>query len=952
MVDQAKPCSIVYALHVHETFGPVLSAHVVEHTSTGSLSLRHQRLLPENASQFSHLMDEADTELTRLLHEITVQQLVKHFGGSASLQAFLKKFSAPPHKDLVTQYVQKHVLQGMPLLAGKSLFRMSKDGYPAWKQLRFATSKAGIGFQFARDNAGTRYAIEVELDGKPLHLHTKPGMILTEDPAWVVHDDLVFTFHEPVDGKKLRPFLTKPEIRIAPEFEKEYYEKFLVRLVEHHSVTMQGIDVTETQEDPTLRLVVTKEKDRYNFRLVVLYDGQEFQPDPTRYANVQFEQRKDGTVAFKKLRRDTQREAQAVEQLFRLQPVASLVGFTLPEPEAIGWLVNNYAALQQVGIQVHQAFTGPQLAMHAPELKFEVKTDDDGFIVKPIIYVGTKTYHFPVLRQAIISGADYAKLPDDKIIHVPIAWKEELRHFAEVAEPLKEGEYRLPKYLAALIPGILGQGKNPVHPGMQSLLDSFDSIQRQPLPQGLNATLRDYQQAGYDWLCFLSDFGFGGILADDMGLGKTLQTLTFLLREKENALAAGRPNPRALIVVPNSLVFNWLYEAEKFAPALQFMVYAGSKRNRSEISLFPYDALITTYGMIRQDVETFASIPYHTIILDESQYIKNRDAKTTKAVMSLTGKHRLSLTGTPIENSTMDLWTQMHFLNRGLLGSEAFFERQYAMPIEREQSEVRATQLRRLIKPFILRRTKEQVASELPPMVEQVLACEMLPEQATLYEQNRQHYRNTFLAQSQTPELFEQNKIQILSSLQRLRQIAIHPAMIDARVTESGKYEMLKNMLNEILAEGRKVIVFSQFVKLLQIIKFDLMKAGVDFAYLDGSTKDRQKQVQKFQEDPNAPVFLMSIKAGGVGLNLTAAQYVLLMDPWWNPAVERQAVARAHRIGQNATVFCYKYITEGTIEEKILRLQERKAKIAGEIIRTDDQFFKSLTKEDLLSLFE
>ena len=441
-----------------------------------------------------------------------------------------------------------------------------------------------------------------------------------------------------------------------------------------------------------------------------------------------------------------------------------------------------------------------------------------------------------------------------------------------------------------------------------------------------------------------------GILADDMGLGKTIQTLSFLLKQKEN----GNQTP-SLVVLPTSLVHNWCNEARKFAPALNVLVHTGVGR-RKELEYFTkFDLILTTYGIVRQDIKQLKDFPFHYVILDESQMIKNPESKTAKAIRKLVSSYRLSLTGTPIENTVMDIWSQMAFLNPGLLGNEAFFKRFYVTPIEKNKDAKRSAKLKRIISPFILRRKKNQVEQDLPPKIEKLQFCEMADEQEKLYEDIKNTYRN-YLMELISQNTLKKNKLNILTGLQKLRQIAIHPKLVEPdnfELKHSGKYKEVKRLLKQVIeTEGSKVLIFSQFVKMLQLLRKDLDEEKIRYNYLDGMTKDRQSQVDSFQKDESIKVFLISLKAGGVGLNLTAADYVFILDPWWNPAVENQAIDRSHRIGQKRTVFYYKFITKDSIEEKIVALQRRKAKLSDDIISVEEDIYKSLDVgelEDLLA---
>jgi superfamily II DNA or RNA helicase len=427
----------------------------------------------------------------------------------------------------------------------------------------------------------------------------------------------------------------------------------------------------------------------------------------------------------------------------------------------------------------------------------------------------------------------------------------------------------------------------------------------------------------------------------------TIQTLAMLMQRKEGGAAGGAAS---LLVMPTSLVYNWLSEALKFTPGLRVLTYTGTYRDKNVEQFADYDLILTSYGIVRLDAELLKTYKFDYVILDESQAIKNPSSTTSQAVRHLHSRHRLILTGTPVENSTMDLWSQMSFINPGLLGSQAFFRKEFLKPIEKEKDEVKTKRLHALIKPFILRRHKAQVATELPEKIENLSYCRMTEEQQSCYEETKSYYRNKIL-QSIEEHGTASTQFMLLQGLTKLRQIANHPRMADeCYEAESGKLREVVRMIRNVVSEGHKVLVFSQFVKHLEIVREALDDKQIEYAYLDGNTRDRQKEVARFQETEDLRVFLISLKAGGVGLNLTAADYVFILDPWWNPAVEAQAVDRAHRIGQQRTVFTYKFITKGTVEEKILALQNRKIQLVSDLITTDEAIIKTLTKEDIEEL--
>jgi len=432
-----------------------------------------------------------------------------------------------------------------------------------------------------------------------------------------------------------------------------------------------------------------------------------------------------------------------------------------------------------------------------------------------------------------------------------------------------------------------------------------------------------------------------------MGLGKTIQVLAYLqsLRERD------KPQAASLLVVPKSLLVNWQRESEKFTPALRFLEYMGNFRKKDAGLFNDYDVVLTTYGTMLRDIETLRGHKFHYIILDESQAIKNPIAKSAKAARLLNAEHRLVMTGTPVENNTFELWSQFAFLNPGLLGNMDYFRSAFANPIENGRDESAAALLRKLVYPFILRRTKEQVAPELPPRTERVIYTDLEPAQRKIYNQTKERYRAELLGLIETSGMADA-RMKILEGLLRLRQIAIHPALVEKTYHgEAPKFEILLETLETLQAEGHKALIFSQFIQTFALLKPELKRRDISFAYLDGQTRDRQHEVDAFQNDPSIPFFLISLKAGGVGLNLTAADYVIHLDPWWNPAVEMQASDRAHRIGQDKPVFIYKIIARDTVEEKILQLQERKRALVQSIIATESSFFKSLTKDDVQLLF-
>jgi SNF2 family DNA or RNA helicase len=609
------------------------------------------------------------------------------------------------------------------------------------------------------------------------------------------------------------------------------------------------------------------------------------------------------------------------------------------------WLNQHHDQLIEQGFELEQPEGQKRYVFGNSKIDLEVKENNDWFDIHAIVWFGPYRIPFIQLKNHILNRKKEFTLPSGEIAVIPEKWFSQygnLLHFTEGGNELK-----LRRHHIGLVNDLAeGEMANVTMTRKLQKLTNFEELEEVEMPQNFAGNLRPYQKAGYNWFHFLKSYHFGGCLADDMGLGKTIQTLALLQKHKEDTEAAGS-KATSLVIMPTSLIYNWLNEAKKFAPQLRLMVHTGTMRYRSAEVFANYDVVITTYGISRIDIEMFKDYFFDYVILDESQNIKNPSSKSFQSVKQLKSRFKLILSGTPVENSVNDLWTQMSFINPGLLGGQQFFQNEFVTPIEKKKDEDKARKLQALIKPFVLRRTKEQVATELPPKTETLFYCQMSEEQASVYEEVKSEYRNELL-KSLEDGTFAKTQIQVLQGLIKLRQIANHPIMIDKDYEgDSGKFENVIHTLANVLDGGHKVLIFSQFVKQLTIYREYFDREGVPYVYLDGSTQNRGDVVKQFQEDEKTRVFLISIKAGGVGLNLTEADYVFILDPWWNPAVEQQAIDRTHRIGQTKNVFIYKFITKDSVEEKILALQQRKLSLSRALITTEESFIKSLSADDI-----
>jgi superfamily II DNA or RNA helicase len=589
---------------------------------------------------------------------------------------------------------------------------------------------------------------------------------------------------------------------------------------------------------------------------------------------------------------------------------------------------------------------------------FSIDSGIDWFELHGSIDFDGISAELPELLAALRKGEPTVLLDDGTFGLIPEEW---LERFARVAKLGKTDEthIRFDRRQVGLLDALLMAQPEITSDALfaearQELLEFRGILPVEPT-NGFKGTLRPYQKEGLGWLLFLQRFGFGGCLADDMGLGKTIQVLALLETrrlERDLSKKQGRKNADvsvlgpSLIVVPKSVVFNWIQEGAHFTPKLQIMEHTGPQRAKSPEAFSNADVILTTYATLRSDVLMLKDIAFDYVILDESQAIKNPSTQTAKAARVLNASHRLALSGTPVENHLGELWSLFEFLNPGLLGTSTALNLS-ASATEEEEVEQRKM-IARTLRPFLLRRTKDQVASDLPTKLEQTIRCELGPQQRRLYNQLRKHYQSSLLGLIEERGI-NQSKIQILEALLRLRQAACHPGLVDKKhlKDESTKLETLMPMLADVIEGGSKALIFSQFTSLLALVRHELDKQGVVYEYLDGKTRNRQETVKRFKNDPTCQLFLISLKAGGVGLNLTEAEYVFLLDPWWNPAVEAQAIDRTHRIGQTRPVFAYRLIAGDTVEERILELQETKKDLASAIIGEANSVIRSLGREDL-----
>ncbi len=976
-VSASQPFQIIYSLYQHEYLGYIFESYIVHLDEKGKLTYQHQNISSKNAREFARGLDDRDFELIDVIDSMHQDAVVKKFSSKLMKpeEFLMKTFDKVKGNELIQEqieeYMEKRRAKVLDRLKGKMLFEMGNDGEPTWRKIEVLEQRASIQFHFMRTAEQTNYYPTLFYQGKKLDLPNDSAYLICKSPAWMVLNGKLYGFEKHVDGKKLIPFFAKKFVVIPKNVEETYYNRFVAPLIAsfddveanafeinkstydpHPVLTLSELHTAQSKAVPSLfdsgpvKEEPTDESGKIVFDLSFKYGKHRFRGDNIGPVSVTVERQNSGYI-FHRVTRKSDIERNFLHTLQKLGLPMKGFRVAIPKSEAFSWLNENRVNLLNLGFEVSQPESrDKKYFVGKAVIEVEVKESIDWFDIHARIRFGEFEIPFKELRKLILRKKVEFKLPNGEIAIIPEVWLTKYADLFALSET--EGNHEKPvlrKYHLNLVRELEEGNLAKVHLSEKlRSLSSFSGIKQYGIPDGFQGELRPYQRAGYNWLRFLNEYRLGGCLADDMGLGKTVQTLALLQSEKE--AGAGT----TLLVMPTSLIYNWEMEASRFTPQLKVLNYTGTLRNKDVTRFEKYDIVLTSYGITRLDVDLLKQFYFNYIILDESQVIKNPTSNIARAVRDLKSRHKLVLTGTPIENTTLDLWSQMSFINPGILGGQSYFRNEYQNPIEKKGDEARSKKLGAIIKPFILRRHKSQVATELPEKVEYVQYSEMTADQERRYEEVKSQYREKIFKLIDQEGLGN-SRFMILEGLTKLRQLANHPRMVEQGYAgDSGKLEDITHMLENAIAEGHKLLIFSQFVKHLDIVRQYLKSNKIDFAYLDGSSTDRREQVERFNRDPHLKVFLISIKAGGLGLNLTEADYVFILDPWWNPAVEAQAVDRAHRIGQKKKVFTYKFITRNSVEEKILLLQQKKLRLTNDLITTEESFMKQLTRDDIAQI--
>ncbi|MFY0628376.1 MAG: ATP-dependent helicase [Reichenbachiella sp.] len=974
-VSPNKPFQLIYTLFEHQYLGYLFESFVIQLNDNGELTFSHQNISSKNAEEFASGLDEADYELIKHMDTMQPDVVVKKFEKKKTKPAdfFLKVFDERTGDEVLQKqmidYAERRREKIMPLIHGKRLFEMGNDGEPAWKEIEILNQKSTVLFHFRRNEENTHYFPTIKYDGEKVEFQYKGAYILSNDPAYIVIENKLYSFDKKVDSNKLKPFLNKKFIAIPRKIEDNYYRKFVAQLVASFDVYAKGFDIIT--DHPQLQPILyfselatnggtlslyeengnakEDEDSKIFFELKFKYGEHTYSASQIKSVSVQVEQVED-QYTFHRIRRNVEQEKHSIRFLEETGLNLKSSQTTLPMGQAFSWIRDTQKLIEDAGITLQQLNSGAKkYFIGKSEMTVQIKENIDWFDIHAVIKFGEFEIPFKMIRNYILKNKKEITLPNGEIAVIPEAWFEQYSELLAFSDSDEEDQIQLQKHHISLVKELQESNLAQLQLGQKlAKLSEFEKIDDYALSPNFNGDLRAYQKAGFNWMNFLKSYKLGGCLADDMGLGKTVQTLAVLqsVHDEDDAGAS-------LLVMPTSLIYNWEKEAEKFTPKLKILTYTGVKRVKDMSQFAKYDLIITSYGIVRQDIDLMAQFHFNYIILDESQVIKNPESNISKCVMDLNSTNKLILTGTPIENTTLDLWTQMTFVNPGLLGAKSYFKKQFQIPIEKKHDEVKTKKLYTIIKPFLLRRNKSQVATDLPEKIENVRYCTMSEAQEEAYEKVKSSYRDKIMSEIDAGGGLGKSQFMILQGLTKLRQIANHPMMADEEYKgDSGKLEDVSFMISNALNKEHKILIFSQFVKHLKIVGNYLDESNINYAYLDGGTKDRQKEVEDFQTKEGIKVFLISLKAGGLGLNLTKAEYVFLLDPWWNPAIEAQAIDRAHRIGQKNKVFTYRFITKNTVEEKIMQLQKNKRKLASDLISTEESFIKNLSKEDLVGLLD
>jgi len=966
-INVAMPATLkpflALTLQHHRQLGTTIGAYLATPTESHGIYIISENAAVAQPSDLEDIVSPIQKDMLQQLQQISDKALQKYFDKQAkSVAEFLDSLTRSEQLNShVHSYVERRIAKVVALAAHSDtpIFLRKKEEKNLYEENRLNVELEPTLplFRFELTPDSIMYSIMAMNNGRTVNLTTTNGEVVTNNPCIIRIDRTIYQF-EAIDGKKLTPFLSKPYITVPKSAEKKYMQTFVLNAIRHQQVEAVGFNIVDEQHDG--RAILTLEErlaGGWCLTLKFSYGDRGYLCNTPYNTEVRLVEEGNG-YTFRRFNRNRIWESRVIcllSEKFNLQRVSEAEFLPAAVENAkenlyplVEWLNQHVNQLKTEGFAVAQLVRGMNFYLNGVVVAISTDSTTDWFDLYGKIKLDGFEIPFVYLKRNILKNIREFLLPNGQVFIIPEVWFSRYKPLMLIGKEENEG-IRLPKSLF----GLLADTNEVNSPAASELRHRLSNLKKEgiQLPQRLNARLRSYQLVGYAWLKLLNQNGINGCLADDMGLGKTIQALTLLQSINEEQNYATGMGKTSLVVVPTSLVANWISEAGRFTPELKVAAYMGQQRVKSASWLLNHHVVVTTYGLIRNDIDMFREVTFRYVVLDESQTVKNPLTKGYRSVMQLRAINYLSLSGTPVENSLLDLWSQLNFLNRGMLGGLRAFRNEFQTPIERQGDHEKEKQLKQLIEPLILRRTKEEVAKDLPEISEQVVYCRMSDSQKEIYEKEKSVVRNFILETLDSPAP-NQSTVSILASLTRLRQIANHPAMLpEYRLADSGKFDEVAMGIESATAGHHKILVFSSFVRHLEQVEVFLQDRKIGYEKLTGSSANRSEIVERFQTDPDKKVFLISLKAGGVGLNITAADYVFILDPWWNPAAEMQAASRSHRIGQDKKVFVYRFITSETVEEKILSMQERKENLA-QLFVSSSSSLGQISREAILELLE
>ena len=800
--------------------------------------------------------------------------------------------------------------------------------------------------KFIKTDKGIEYLLMLKRDNKEYRIQTENIKILTDGNKYFIYQNKIAQLKN-IQAAKLKPFINKDIVQIPVNSISTYLNGFVKEMMTKIEVETEGFDlqINQTSLVPVILFTENVFKQKWTIELSFQYNEINFRYWDAVEQKVVLVTDSKNQTGFQLTKRDRRKEQEYVDQLIEYGFIENEAGrFEHSINSTKYGVISSIALIQQelqdknwkiqeIELEKHK------LALLPYSLKLNFEAQTDWFDVQAEIEVGLQKIPFAKFIPYIKKQEHFYPLGQGKYFLIPKEWMTNYSELAQFSHVDNDQVTLLKSNYKVIEPFLEGNTRHYEH-----IVKDFD-FNVSPM---LKAELRPYQIEGAKWLILHQINHLGACLADDMGLGKTVQTISSLLyfKDQQKEINSENSTIHALLILPSSLVFNWEAEINKFAPELKIYSYVGSKRNADE--LLAFDIVLSSYHIVSRDLEILKSVHWNFIVLDEAHYIKNRNSKVYQSLSQLNGVHKISLSGTPIENSLSDLYTQMHFINPQSLGSESFFKKNFQQPIEKEKNESQLKRLREIVEPFLLRRTRSEVLPDLPELEEQIFYCTMSENQNSIYEETKSFVRNQIL---QIVDQLNSEKLKVINMLMKLRQIANHPLLIDKNTeSDSGKFTDVCNAIDNIVQTRQKVLIFSSFTSHIQLYLQYCKDNGYLYSLLTGetATKQRAQEVNQFQKNPDCHLFFISLKAGGVGLNLTSAQYVFILDPWWNPFAEQQAIARAHRMGQQNKVSVIRYISKNSIEEKILHLQQRKKQLSQQLLDSETEI--ELNEEEIMEM--